>query len=829
MIKDYKYLYFKYKKKYLEKKKLLGGNIPGINEKILPILNINANYYMNKNVILKSNISDISYNFNTDNFNFEEIESGDNSNISYNILYKYADHMIRVDSSNVIPFSLVLLENNFNILSKFYRFCTEYVLENKDEFNFTENNISLIDKIFKKYFVFHRNTKEFISLSVKPNILNNFLFIGKYKEILQIIYSEESDEQFYRRKISEIFRNQQNFINFYDTHHAYRKITNSDDDIETSIAKLNKYISKNVNSFNTYFKMFKIEIEELRKFNKYLDIIDRFNLVGETTPLKTKLSYLFYATYLGLRLKKPSLSSKGNNNFYPINIKTSIKNVLGESYVEPDSILVDSSNINLFKTNNNFPNLESYSSSKYTFEEIDYVFPDCVENTLYQLFKALTWTGNRYETSYLPATSKEQLIDIFTRLRPETNLKHEFINIVTNIPNLPEIYKKEKNGVKYEIASTPENFTKILSYLIGANIEEDINILKINPNIINISFENETFEINFGLIGKFLATVKPGHTSHIIVTDLLEYLKTFDYINIIIIFSQLYPLFSILRVNILTRFIQINKNSSDILNRINKIILIEEQYCDTVLELNRLRDNKKELKNIYSKDSEEYAIHRNKIDETKRDLKKINKKLLDKKRRNIKKITETFRIEDQIIPISKFLLLDERIYSIDSPNNCDLFYDLNDLIIENINIFLYIINKFNKTEREYILINTKILINGYGYGHGSLKLVDYIKVLNLLDLSLFTEKLINSGESNENISILLYFFYDKGTNNYYFGSVIKSIMDRFTDEYKNLQIDILKAEIFNGKTGKQIIEEKLGKITDEPLKSYIIETFKMSL
>ena len=130
---------------------------------------------MDKSIILKSDTTDISYNFNTKNFNFEEIESGDNSNIDYNMLYKYADHVITIDSSNIIPFSLVLLENNFNILSKFYRFCTKYVLENNDEFHFTKDKLELIDKIFERYFVFHSDTKEFISLSIKMTRLFPYL------------------------------------------------------------------------------------------------------------------------------------------------------------------------------------------------------------------------------------------------------------------------------------------------------------------------------------------------------------------------------------------------------------------------------------------------------------------------------------------------------------------------------------------------------------------------------------------------------------------------------------------------------------------------------
>ena len=552
--KDYFNLYRKYKKKYLEKKKLLGGKIPSINNKVLPILRIDGNFYTNNKLVVKSDTSDVKYNFPDASFNYKQIVDGDDSNIDYSLLYKYADHQIKIDEVNSIPFSLVLLQENFKILTKFYKFCTDYVDNYLTEFIFPENyDNELINKVFKTYFVFNRDTKDYITMSVKPNLLNNFLFIGKLREILEIIFSNESSDEYFNRKIIELFVNEQNFINFYDMDTGYTRITNSLSNIDSNLLKLDKYGSKNINKYSIYFNKFKKSILELRQFNSYLDLIDESNKVEDSTPLKTKLSYLFYATFIGIRLKKPIITvGKINKNFYPINIKATLQNLLKDSYLEPETIVEETEKMRLFKSNSNFPHTESYSSSKYTFEGKDYIFPDCVENTLYQLLKVVTYDGLNFNSNFLPSTTKEEVKDLFTRLTPETNLKDEFIGLITNIGDLSDIYKNDVSGVFYEIKSTRENFMRILNYLLGIN---NIKSLKKNPRIVDITFENEIMEIDFGENGKFLAAIKKGHSSHMIVTDILRYLELFDYINIILLFSQLYPLFSIIRFNILTRFI----------------------------------------------------------------------------------------------------------------------------------------------------------------------------------------------------------------------------------------------------------------------------------
>ena len=172
------------------------------------------------------------------------------------------------------------------------------------------------------------------------------------------------------------------------------------------------------------------------------------------------------------------------------------------------------------------------------------------------------------------------------------------------------------------------------------------------------------------------------------------------------------------------------------------------------------------------------------------------------------------------------MLLDKNIYNIDNidEGNCDLNYDLYEHVRNNINIFLNIISKFNKTEKTYILIGSEVLINMYTRAN-----VDkYIKILNLLDISLVTTKLFCIEALHENISILLLFFYIPGTSDYYFGHVIKSIIDRFKVDSIDIdaQIDVLKEESFNGKSGEQIINDKLDEITNTSVKTYIWKHLK---
>jgi len=833
--------YYKYKKKYLEKKKLLGGKIPSLNGTILPILEKDGNYYTNRNLVLKSDTSDIKYNFPNVSFNYQQIESGFETDIEYKKLYLYADHDIVIDESNNIPFSLVLLEDNYKILTKFYKFCTEYVSENNNEFTFSTNQLKLLNDTFKKYYVFHRETKEYITLSVKPNILNNFLFIGKYRELLEIIFNDNTSDIFFQGKITEIFGNNQNFINFYDMIYAYKKITDSNKTINSSLLKMSDFSSVDKNTFNVYFKMFKKEVAELKEFNKILDTIDEKNMIEGTTPLNTKLSYLFYSIFVGLRLKKPRLTFKGNNNFYPINIKYTIQNLLNESYVEPEEISIETNNINLFKANNNFPNMESYSSSKYIHETGNYIFPDCVENTVYQLLKALTWNGIEYNTTYLPETTIPQIKDIFSRLRQDLNLKEEFIQVITNIPDLSEVYKKEdiSSNVKYEIKSTIPNFKKVLSYIFNKDFKEDnYDILKINPSILNISFENETFKVDFGEKGKFLATIKPGHASHMISNDILNYFFNFEYINIIILFSQLYPLFSILRHNILLRFIQMNKNDPLLLKKINEIILLENDLCENQLILDRIdldedelnlkiKKNRKKRKK-YTKGTDKYQKYDDKVQEYKA---KLSEKITELETQNesikantdekINKIIELFD-STNIIPFSKFLFLDYNLYYIDSPNNCFLLYDLDNSIYHNLNIYKEILVKFNEKDRENILVKLNFFTNYFERTRSE----EYIHFLNLLDPSFPVKNAILIQENEEEtITNLLKYILLKldiyNENKSY--SIIKNMVDKFSIEL----IEQFKFDNSKDILGKDLLISKISNIRNAELKSYLIDKFQL--
>ena len=794
---------------------------------------------MNNNIVLKSDTPDVSYNFPDSSFNYEQIEYGNNTDFNYNVLYKYADHQITIDTSNSIPFSLVLLENNFKILTKFYKFCSEYIPQNIEEFGFTDLKLILINKIFKTCFVFHRDSKEYITLSVKPHILNNFLFIGKYRELLEVIFSSDTSDIFYNTKILEIFGTKENFINFYDMNNGYNKITNSSKSINTSLTGLSKYISENKNNFNTYFRTFKNEITELKNFNEILNEIDARNTVNGTTPMRTKLSYLFYATFLGLRLKKPTLSFKGNNKFYPINIRATVQNVLNDTFQEPDQIVTESINNKLFESNNNFPNMESYSSSKYTFDGQSYIFPDCVENTIYQLLKALTWTGDNYNINYLPETTIPQVKNIFTKLTSDSNLKEEFVNVITNISTLSDVYKKDISGVKYEIASTIPNFAKVLNYIFKIDILESIEDLKINPDIKNIIFEGETIEVDFGEKGKFLATIKPGHATHMIVNDILDYFIGFEYINIIIIFSQLYPLFSILRFNILTRFIQINKNDHPILEGINEIILIENDYCNITFRLKEIELDKVDLKkkietnrskrSKHDKDTDEYNKYNKKVQKYKKIKKKVlqlmSKKSSVKRKRNVKiqKILDSFNTSLPIIPLSKFLLLDSNLYNIDSPNNCLLFYDLDESIFNNNKIYHNILQRFNLKDREEILVNSNYLVNNYERSEKR----DYISLLNILEPSFFSKKIIKIQKEGTELYInMLRFILLSSYDSYYeeyFYLVLKSIIDRLSIEI----IESFKAENYDNKTGQDIVLSKIEKVKSRVLKTYLYEKFRI--
>jgi hypothetical protein len=138
-------------------------------------------------------------------------------------------------------------------------------------------------------------------------------------------------------------------------------------------------------------------------------------------------------------------------------------------------------------------------------------YPDCVENTLLQFLKILSWGGTSFKSNLVPSlcTDFKTFLDDLNRNITNTNLnsiKNRFSNMVSNIDDLvrDNVYKNGITGVGfYEIKSTPKNFLRILSYIYDndfENIPDEINIKSLfttNPNIISIVLNKSLYAYTF--------------------------------------------------------------------------------------------------------------------------------------------------------------------------------------------------------------------------------------------------------------------------------------------------------------------------------------------
>ena len=835
-----------------------GGNIPSINNanvkmEMSPITFQNATFVINNKPITIATNTDNSGTYRlTDEFKFEKIDDIEYGPIlKFSDLSIFADERIILNANESFPFHLCLMQPKFEILTKFNSFINSSYLTIDPIYK------SHVSKIFNSYFRFNNRTqmKNFISLSVKPNVLNSFLFINKLKEILSFIFSEElpilsleltktyldfietkknksSDQlkedvdtrfkdiappiikfhELCNKFIIDNFSNEQNFINFNDMISVYSNITNidtskpTDIQINKSLTKLKQYTPKNRYSYTVYFIKFIQNISDLLNMNKILNDIDQTFNSQNSDPrnvLNIKLSYLFYASFIGLRLKNTQLSfSDVSDKLYPINLENTINNLLGTTrYPETDTI-----NKNIYRSILTFPPLETYSNSTYQKDGKSYTFPDCVENTLLQFLKVITWdsTNNTYNKEYLLSTN-DNFKNIFD-ITDTKQMNQTFINLITNVSDL-DIYKKEgETGIKYEIGSTIQNFIRILSYLFDADISEDnLDIIHRNENIssitiikkqITINIENETY-------GKcsFIANINDSHSSHLTISDLGEYIYKYDYLNVIILFTTVYSIFSILKFNILERLLQINYNDDDILINSNKLLPLETVINSYNIKIKKVEGKIKKVKKL----RKELETSGEELETSGEELKRCDKKLkkykeeLEKYKEEVKqsqimisnRLTHYNSQEITLIPILKYLLTDYNIYYINDNNK----YDINSIFMKNLPLGIKIIKNLDPEHKSTLLYESAIF---YNFLEPVIEAINKIKLTNLLkyyeDISI--DKLIEtnvSDELNMNIKYNLfsyflilyrsYTFENIGIERYIVTNFLNTILkDRSTDE-----------------------------------------------
>jgi hypothetical protein len=195
---------------------------------------------------------------------------------------------------NMIQFTRIIKENDYSV-------------DIEDE---VESLMKSIDNTFRTYFNINQTCFAHIINNVfNANILNKYIFINKFRELLEILYSDIINDDELKNQINKLYDG------VSDKMILYNNFIN-----EIDYTKLDKK-----NYFDISINNEIILIKELKKFIKYCDIID--NTQKCTICLGIKTSLIFFASFIGAHFDKLSIS-KITNSSYPINIDNLIYNLL---------------------------------------------------------------------------------------------------------------------------------------------------------------------------------------------------------------------------------------------------------------------------------------------------------------------------------------------------------------------------------------------------------------------------------------------------------------------------------------------------------------------
>jgi hypothetical protein len=541
----YKTKYLKYKNKYLNLKEKIGGHYvesSNLNESIYPFENINATYALNGHVILLNPENELAYNIKDDNFIFSKIDKTtlDLEQYKFSDLYRYSDYEIDLGNNIKFDFNFFLFDDLFDIFENFYDYCINNIILSNEEKNFTR-------KMFKKIFSITKEN-QLIKLSGAYNILFKFMFVEKFKELLSFIYENSQKPQKLLEVTLKLLEDNETYAKLEQRLSNLPKIVEGSElkDIKKLIKTIKKFLRETLNDYINISKFFdqtslnqpELKEKDLKRtafrvcdkteddndklgylyfrkdgielinfmlliniMNKipfysltYFEKINKIELNYTEEFKKYSTSLIFFGIFFSQKLKQP-LSSLGapRNKLYSINLKYQLLSLGIDIGIKKENIYINKITENL---NDKLPQLYDYYQMDYNGKK----YPDCVENTLLQFLKILSWNGSRFDISLVPSLSTDFKIflDELNRNIPNTNLisiKNRFSNMVSNIDDLVKenIYKNEIGGkFVYEIKSTPQNFLKILSYIYDndfSNIIDEIDIksqFTLNPNIQSI-------------------------------------------------------------------------------------------------------------------------------------------------------------------------------------------------------------------------------------------------------------------------------------------------------------------------------------------------------
>jgi hypothetical protein len=664
---------------------------------------------------------------------------------------KMNESIENIKNINALTFNVV---NTMKDLEKFKMLLSKQnqLIEIKILKEETNKYIKSIEKIFRTYFNINTDTNDFINVSAKANLLNKYIFINKFRELLEILYLpiDLTDEnEVYIILESEIFKlfdnNKEAFVNISDMINLYDSYTSisSSENVEMKsveyVAKENTIPHDTEEIINKkYSKYMKKEIKliiELRKFINYCDTIDNIN--GLKIFLNIKTSLLFFASFIGVRFNKLTIGHL-QNNLFPVNSDNLVCNLLqidtpklqelydrriSEEQVKNDKLKIYKNRYaeekdalkRQFKTNIKKYNKKEKKDLKLKIVEI---YIDSVEKELtdYDIFnfsflpKVYNYGQSKFQNILFPDCVENTLLHFIRGViwNPETKQYHKTY--------LPETTKIELLDLIDRLKLNEENnyFIKQEFCLLVQNISEFNHIYK--NKIIKDDYY-EYYEIisnidNFKSIINYLFGIETNDY----ITDYDTY-KLNPYITNIKIDNKIINIEYKNIMSILAFYINDGHSSVSIVNAAN----------------NKLPTYK--FENIILLLSSNYITHA---------ITKFN--IYNKYLKNYRDIVPFYL---------KYLLLDKNLYFIlDFPNDLDLEH----IIINNLDPFIIILDQFENYDLKKILFESKIvdrfiekintkLFNGELTREYFHKIVKYLKIFNLESDEIFQLK-VNKKISN---------------------------------------------------------------------------------
>ena len=573
---NFKKKYLKYKNKYINLKSQLGGIVPHIENDLLPLEGSYNIAFINKYISKQNNRTDNIYLLRENDLQFEKINQDSvlPDKININDLSHLALENIKLGTEQ-IPLHVGILNYKYDIIIGLNNYIKEYLISNPSKYGIISEAKTVYNESDKKtwsyiYNIFNTNINDnifnikssqsgyiILNITSHPTVLNFFSFINKTSEFLNFIldYTKDISETIipftYKTLLENpLFKNIFNYdtdhnklINFNDFYTIY-KIFDSKKDKDRGIAiPLPDKISMTIDEYNkstdkkSTEKLFTKLKDNINNFIDFIICCKKIDAeINFNSRFKIKLENLILINWIYYRIKNNKLiNSRLSGNLYPINNDNFLSNIMQKNIDGLSTFIRWSKS----QTNTSFEKdlFKTIDTPLTTYERITYKgisFANCVENTLLQIIKILSWNNGNYDINKLPLSHHPGLNEILNLLNQTTNKNDtlEIINKFLDIVSGLDIIKYRHETERIEIVAETSNITKLLSYLLTKNFETDIRKLNINYN--GDIEDAKDITIN----GNIRVNVDDGHTE-IKLMNQNTLISNYHYRNLIYYFNNI--------------------------------------------------------------------------------------------------------------------------------------------------------------------------------------------------------------------------------------------------------------------------------------------------